>query len=94
MRDDEVIAAADERGVAMVFTGVRHFRTRRTRSDEAARAAPDCCSRSSPASSPAPRATGTAAPPKAEQRIYFANHQSHFDWVLIWAALPQRPARA
>ena len=28
-------------------------------------------------------------PPKAEQRIYFANHQSHFDWVLIWAALPQ-----
>lgn len=28
------------------------------------------------------------SPPKAEQRIYFANHQSHFDWVLIWAALP------
>ena len=27
-------------------------------------------------------------PPKAEQRIYFANHQSHFDWVLLWAALP------
>ena len=27
--------------------------------------------------------------PKAEQRIYFANHQSHLDWVLIWAALPQ-----
>ncbi len=26
VRDDEVIAAADERGVAMVFTGVRHFR--------------------------------------------------------------------
>ena len=26
MRDDEVIAAADERSVAMVFTGVRHFR--------------------------------------------------------------------
>ncbi len=26
MRDDEVIAAADERGIAMVFTGVRHFR--------------------------------------------------------------------
>jgi phosphoribosylaminoimidazolecarboxamide formyltransferase/IMP cyclohydrolase len=26
MRDSEVIAAADERGVAMVFTGVRHFR--------------------------------------------------------------------
>ena len=29
------------------------------------------------------------SPPKAEQRIYFANHQSHFDWVLIWAALPR-----
>ena len=27
--------------------------------------------------------------PKAEQRIYFANHQSHFDWVLVWAALPR-----
>jgi phosphoribosylaminoimidazolecarboxamide formyltransferase/IMP cyclohydrolase len=26
MRDDEVIAAADEHGIAMVFTGVRHFR--------------------------------------------------------------------
>ena len=26
LRDEEVIAAADERGVAMVFTGVRHFR--------------------------------------------------------------------
>jgi len=28
-------------------------------------------------------------PPTAEQRIYFANHQSHLDWVLIWAALPR-----
>ena len=26
MRDADVIAAADERGLAMVFTGVRHFR--------------------------------------------------------------------
>jgi len=26
MRDDEVIKAADEAGIAMVFTGVRHFR--------------------------------------------------------------------
>ncbi|MET3662366.1 bifunctional phosphoribosylaminoimidazolecarboxamide formyltransferase/IMP cyclohydrolase [Aquamicrobium ahrensii] len=26
MRDDEVIAAADEHGIAMVFTGARHFR--------------------------------------------------------------------
>ncbi len=28
-------------------------------------------------------------PPKAEQRIYFANHQSHADLVMIWAALPK-----
>jgi 1-acyl-sn-glycerol-3-phosphate acyltransferase len=28
-------------------------------------------------------------PPKAEQRIYFANHQSHVDLLLLWAALPQ-----
>ncbi|MDO9403574.1 MAG: lysophospholipid acyltransferase family protein [Polaromonas sp.] len=28
-------------------------------------------------------------PPKAEQRIYFANHQSHVDLILMWAALPQ-----
>jgi 1-acyl-sn-glycerol-3-phosphate acyltransferase len=27
-------------------------------------------------------------PPEALQRIYFANHQSHLDWLLIWAALP------
>ena len=26
VRDDEVIAAADEHGIAMVFTGERHFR--------------------------------------------------------------------
>jgi len=26
MRDEEVIAAADEHGLAMVFTGFRHFR--------------------------------------------------------------------
>jgi phosphoribosylaminoimidazolecarboxamide formyltransferase/IMP cyclohydrolase len=26
IRDDDVIAAADERGLAMVFTGIRHFR--------------------------------------------------------------------
>lgn len=28
-------------------------------------------------------------PPKAEQRIYFANHQSHADLMLMWAALPE-----
>ena len=26
VRDDDVIAAADEAGIAMVFTGMRHFR--------------------------------------------------------------------
>jgi phosphoribosylaminoimidazolecarboxamide formyltransferase/IMP cyclohydrolase len=26
IRDDEVIAAADAAGVAMMFTGIRHFR--------------------------------------------------------------------
>ena len=26
IRDEDVIAAADERGIAMVFTGMRHFR--------------------------------------------------------------------
>ena len=26
VRDDEVIAAADDAGLAMVFTGMRHFR--------------------------------------------------------------------
>ncbi|MDX6446292.1 MAG: hypothetical protein QOH71_3366, partial [Blastocatellia bacterium] len=26
VRDDEVIAAADEHGLAMVFTGIRHFK--------------------------------------------------------------------
>ena len=26
VRDEEVIRAADEHGIAMVFTGVRHFR--------------------------------------------------------------------
>ena len=26
IRDDEVIAAADDKGLAMLFTGIRHFR--------------------------------------------------------------------
>ena len=26
MRDDDVIAAADDAGLAMIFTGMRHFR--------------------------------------------------------------------
>ena len=35
------------------------------------------------------QARWVGCPPKAEQRIYFANHQSHIDLVMIWAALPQ-----
>ncbi len=35
------------------------------------------------------QARWVGCPPKAEQRIYFANHQSHADLLLIWAALPQ-----
>ncbi len=35
------------------------------------------------------QARWAGCPPKAEQRIYFANHQSHADLVLIWAALPR-----
>jgi hypothetical protein len=31
MRDDEIIAAADEHGIAMIFTGTRHFRHYATR---------------------------------------------------------------
>ena len=27
-------------------------------------------------------------PPTAEQRIYFSNHQSHADLLMIWLALP------
>ena len=34
------------------------------------------------------QARWVGCPPRAEQRIYFANHQSHADLVLIWAALP------
>ena len=33
-------------------------------------------------------------PPKAEQRIYFANHQSHADLLMIWAALPKELRRS
>lgn len=34
-----------------------------------------------------PRWVGTA--PTAHQRIYFANHTSHMDTVVLWAALPR-----
>ena len=35
------------------------------------------------------RALWKAGPPKAVQRIYFGNHSSHGDFVLIWASLPE-----
>ncbi|MHB2169839.1 lysophospholipid acyltransferase family protein [Alsobacter sp. R-9] len=33
------------------------------------------------------------APPSAAQRIYFANHASHGDFVLIWSVLPPEARR-
>ena len=45
------------------------------------------------ACSPGAQARWYGCPPKAEQRIYFANHQSHADLVMIWAALPRRTAQ-
>jgi 1-acyl-sn-glycerol-3-phosphate acyltransferase len=37
------------------------------------------------------RATWLCSEPAARQRIYFANHRSHGDFLLIWASLPPRP---
>jgi 1-acyl-sn-glycerol-3-phosphate acyltransferase len=34
------------------------------------------------------RAIWTGTTPKAEQTLYFANHTSHGDFVLLWATLP------
>ena len=34
------------------------------------------------------RAIWTGAAPKADQTLYFANHTSHGDFVLLWATLP------
>ncbi|MCA1491111.1 lysophospholipid acyltransferase family protein [Sinorhizobium alkalisoli] len=39
------------------------------------------------------QARWTGAGPEPRQRIYFANHASHLDTLLIWSALP-RPLRA
>lgn len=33
-------------------------------------------------------------PGQARQRVYFANHASHGDFILIWAVLPPRAQRA
>ncbi len=38
----------------------------------------------------AARGVWEGAAPTDEQRIYFANHASHGDFVLIWAVLPKR----
>lgn len=35
------------------------------------------------------RAIWRGSAPSARQRVYFANHTSHGDFVLIWAALPE-----
>jgi 1-acyl-sn-glycerol-3-phosphate acyltransferase len=36
------------------------------------------------------RARWMGCAPEARQRIYFANHRSHADFVLLWASLPPR----
>ena len=35
------------------------------------------------------RCTAFGGPPTAVQRIYYGNHSSHADFVLIWASLPE-----
>ncbi len=40
------------------------------------------------------RARWDGAPPTTEQRIYYANHASHGDFVLVLAVLPRRPRSA
>src|SRR5438552_7682110 len=35
------------------------------------------------------QARWTGCAPEAKQRIYFANHTSNLDFVLLWAALPR-----
>jgi 1-acyl-sn-glycerol-3-phosphate acyltransferase len=34
------------------------------------------------------RARWTGGPPSAAQRVYFANHSSHLDTLVIWSSLP------
>jgi 1-acyl-sn-glycerol-3-phosphate acyltransferase len=40
------------------------------------------------------RANWVAAPPEEGQRIYFANHASHGDFLLVWCSLPPALRRA
>lgn len=39
------------------------------------------------------RAVWRGSAPDARQRVYFANHRSHGDFVLIWGSLPQHLRR-
>lgn len=39
------------------------------------------------------RAIWRGCTPEARQRVYFANHRSHADFVLLWASLPPRLRR-
>ena len=39
------------------------------------------------------RAVWRGSMPAARQRVYFANHRSHGDFVLIWASLPSHLRR-
>jgi len=41
----------------------------------------------------APQAIWLTDPPARERRIYFANHASHGDFVLVWAVLPAQLRR-
>lgn len=39
------------------------------------------------------RALWQGCAPEAKQRVYYANHCSHADFVLVWTALPRRLRR-
>src|SRR5262249_14395017 len=71
LRDEEVIAAADEQGLAMVFTGIRHFRHWSRASDEPA---PSRAHLRHPGAHPDPdpdaQARGPAAPARAPPRRF------------------------
>ncbi len=46
-----------------------------------------------PAPSPACAASWLGTTPIPKQRIYYANHSSHGDFVLLWASLPPEVRR-
>ena len=45
------------------------------------------------ARSAARRSSGAAIRDAERQRIYFGNHSSHLDFIVIWSALPPRLRR-